>query len=209
MKLLNYKEVAILGAGSHTRSSINLLKQNFVNTTLKIYDDNYNISKEEYINGLKLVGTSQNINQDQKVFLSIGSNEKRSLNFDRFKEQILKDNLFHTKSYIEKNVILGIANQIYANTYINADVEIGNNNIINTGAILEHEVKINNHNHISVASKICGRVKIGSYCFIGAGAVIIDKISICDNVIIGAGAVVINDITESGTYVGTPARKIK
>ena len=57
--------------------------------------------------------------------------------------------------------------------------------------------------------KIDGRVSLGDRCFVSAGAVIIDKVTICDDVIIGAGTIVIKDITEKGTYVGNPARKIK
>jgi len=33
-------------------------------------------------------------------------------------------------------------------------------------------------------------------------------VSICDDVVIGAGAVVTKDITEPGTYVGNPTRKL-
>jgi UDP-3-O-[3-hydroxymyristoyl] glucosamine N-acyltransferase len=35
------------------------------------------------------------------------------------------------------------------------------------------------------------------------------KISICDNVIIGMNSGVVKDINESGTYIGTPCKKIK
>lgn len=34
------------------------------------------------------------------------------------------------------------------------------------------------------------------------------KITICNFVTIGAGAVVVKDITEPGTYVGNPIKKI-
>jgi acetyltransferase-like isoleucine patch superfamily enzyme len=34
-------------------------------------------------------------------------------------------------------------------------------------------------------------------------------VSICDDVVIGAGSVVTKDITESGTYAGNPARRLK
>jgi serine acetyltransferase len=44
---------------------------------------------------------------------------------------------------------------------------------------------------------------------IGTNAAVLPGINICDNVIIGAGAVVNKDITDPGTYVGVPARKIK
>ena len=53
------------------------------------------------------------------------------------------------------------------------------------------------------------RSTVGNMCLIGAGAIVVDKISICDNAIIGAGSVVIQDIKDSGTYVGSPAKRIK
>jgi len=34
-------------------------------------------------------------------------------------------------------------------------------------------------------------------------------VTVCDDVVIGAGAVVTKDITEPGTYVGNPAKKIR
>ena len=44
---------------------------------------------------------------------------------------------------------------------------------------------------------------------IGAGATVSNNLQICGGCMIGAGAVVIKSITESGTYVGVPAEKIK
>lgn len=56
---------------------------------------------------------------------------------------------------------------------------------------------------------ISGNCTIGNRVYIGTGAVIKEKISICDDVIIGALSFVNKDITEPGTYVGSPVRKIK
>ena len=202
-------KIAIIGAGSHTRSSVNLLKQHFKIEQLKIYDDSFNSENLEYINDVLLVGTISDIDNDEKVFISIGDNKKREEYFDFFHTKVIEDNFIHDKVYLENNIKFGVSNQIFANVYINTDVKIGDNNIINTSAILEHEVKIGNHNHISVGAKLCGRAQIGDRCMIGAGAIIIDKLTICDDVVIGAGAVVIKNINKSGTYVGNPARKVK
>lgn len=204
------KDIAIIGAGGHTRSSVNLLKQYFKNAYFSIYEDNYNLEVEEYIDDAKVIGTISMIDKKtQNIFLSVGDNNKREKYFNTFNEKIIKENLIHSSSYMEKGIKIGVSNQLFANTYINSYVEIGDNNIINTSAILEHEVKVGSHNHISVGAKLCGRVSLGSRCFVGAGAIIIDKLSICDDVIIGAGTVVINDIKEAGTYAGNPARKAK
>lgn len=203
------KNIAIIGAGSHTRSSLNIIKQNFTNQKIQIFDDSFNPHEDEFITDIKLCGRVEDIENDASVFLSIGDNKKRALYFKTFQNQIIKENLFHNTAIKEENIQVGISNQIFAQAYINSLVKIGDNNILNTASILEHEVVIGSHNHISVGAKLCGRVRIGNNCTIGAGAIIIDKISICDNVIIGAGAVVVDNITESGTYVGVPARKIK
>jgi acetyltransferase-like isoleucine patch superfamily enzyme len=53
-----------------------------------------------------------------------------------------------------------------------------------------------------------GTTQIGDRVSIGTNATLM-PVTICDDVVIGAGAVVTKDITESGTYVGNPARKIK
>ena len=211
MRLSKLNKVAIIGSGSHTRSSINLLTHHFDinNITFAVYDDSFEDGKTELIQDIPLVGKIDDISSNQKVFLSIGNNKLRKRYFTHFRNQIIEDNIFHLNSLHEKDVLFGIANQVYANSFINSYASIGENNIINSGAIIEHEVRLGNHNHISIGAKICGRSLVGDSCLIGAGAIVLDKISICDEVIIGAGTVVINDILTPGTYVGNPARRIK
>jgi acetyltransferase-like isoleucine patch superfamily enzyme len=53
-----------------------------------------------------------------------------------------------------------------------------------------------------------GSTYIGNGVSIGSNATIL-PVKICDNVVIGAGAVVTKDIVESGTYIGSPARKLR
>ena len=202
-------KLAIIGSGGHTRSSINLLLNYFDMKEIGIYDDSYDFNNPEKINSIQVIGNINNIKSTSKVFLSIGNNHIRKKYFSHFKNQLVNETIKHGSAQMEKNVSFGVANQIYANTYINSLVYVGDNNIINSGAIIEHESSIGNHNHISIGTKICGRCNIGNECFIGAGAILIDKLSICDKVTIGAGSVVVEDITEPGTYVGNPARKIK
>lgn len=203
------KVLAVIGAGGHARSALNLLKKYSAEYEIRIYDDCFASDKKEYIHDAKLCGKIDDIPTDSIVFLAVGDNKKREQYFAFFKNRIITDNLLHEKAFKENFVQMGASNQILAGAYLNSYVEIGNDNIINSSAVLEHEVKIGSHNHVSVGAKLCGRVKIGSRCFIGAGSVIIDKVSICDDVIAGAGSVIIKNITESGTYVGNPARKVK
>jgi sugar O-acyltransferase (sialic acid O-acetyltransferase NeuD family) len=200
-----FKEVYLVGAGSHTSSVINLLEDNLF-IIKGIYDKA--IKPNEAIFGHKIIGLLPNDLKKKKIFLSIGDNVKRGDLFDRYKKNLLDGNVVHSNAIVEERVKLGISNQIFAFAYINAGAVIGNNNIINTGAIIEHDVRIGDHNHISIGSTLAGRVKIGNFCFLGASCTIINNINICSNVTIGANSVVIRDIKEPGVYVGIPAKKI-
>ena len=51
-------------------------------------------------------------------------------------------------------------------------------------------------------------IAIGDRVSIGTNATIM-PVSICDDVVIGAGSVVTKDISDSGTYVGNPARLLE
>jgi len=209
MRWFPLTKIAILGSGGHTRSSINLLLNYFDSRDIGIYDNSFVEDQQEIINSIPLIGSINDIESSQDIFLSIGDNNVRKKYFLQFKNQIIRNTAFHSDSLQEKDIALGAANQVFAHSYINSQVIIGDNNIINTGAIIEHEVVVGNHNHISIGVKICGRSTIGNMCLIGAGTVILNKLSICDNVIIGAGSVVIRDINDAGTYVGNPAKRIK
>jgi len=201
-------KIFILGAGGHTRSLINLL-EHYNYAIGGIYDDNFDIAKNEVINTYKVLGKLDELEQDILTVLSFGNAQKRKQLFLQLNNQVLETNLIHPKATIEKYFNSGSSNQIFANVYINSNVTIGSNNIINTGSILEHEVTIGSHNHVSVGVIICGRASIRNGCFIGAGATIIDKLTITDDVIIGANSVVVNNIEQPGTYVGNPARRVK
>jgi len=203
------KKIAIVGFGSHLSSSINLLKKYFNVNNMGIYDNSFEEGVQESIHSIQLIGRIDDIEINQDLFLSIGDNNLREEYFLKFKDQVIKKNLFHNNSMQEKDVIFGVSNQIFAHTYINSKAIIGDNNIVNTGAIIEHDCQIGSHSHISVGAKVCGKTSIGDRCFIGSGSVILNNLSICDNVVIGAGAVVIRNIINPGTYVGNPVKKIK
>ena len=97
---------------------------------------------------------------------------------------------------------------IMANAVINPGARIGKHCIINTGAIVEHDNVVEDFAHISVGAKLAGTVHIGNGTWVGVGAVVSNNLSICGGCMIGAGAVVVRNITEPGTYVGVPARRI-
>lgn len=202
------KEVCVIGAGGQARAIVNIIDLARIGIQ-GIYDDNRKTDLPEVILGYQVLGGIKDIPEGFDLVLAVGDNVIRERLYKDFESRVLKTNLRHASAIIEKEFVSGKSNQILANVYISTCVKIGNNNILNTGCIIEHEVHLGSHNHISVGSILCGRVSIGDGCFIGAGSVVIDKINICDGVTIGANSTVIDNINESGTYVGSPVRKIK
>lgn len=107
------------------------------------------------------------------------------------------------------------------------DVEIGEGSIICSGTILTTNIKIGKHAHLNLITtighdcvigdyfttapgvQISGNETIGNQVYFGTRSCMKQKLTICDNVIIGMNAGVVKKITEPGTYVGTPAKKIK
>ncbi|RYG21463.1 MAG: hypothetical protein EON93_25905 [Burkholderiales bacterium] len=63
--------------------------------------------------------------------------------------------------------------------------------------------------HVAVNAAVGGRSRLGRRVLLGAGAVVINGVSVCDDVLIGAGSTVVADILKPGTYVGSPARRIR
>lgn len=107
------------------------------------------------------------------------------------------------------DVEIGEGTVIMANAVVNPSARIGKHCIINTGAIVEHDNILEDYVHLSPNVTLAGIVKVGKSTHIGAGSCTKQVINIASDCVIGAGSVIVKDITESGTYVGVPARKIK
>lgn len=115
-------------------------------------------------------------------------------------------NVIHPTAVIAAGVTLGKGVLLAAGSIVNPNVTIGNGVIINTAASVDHDCVVGEYCHISVGARLAGNVRVEDHTWIGIGAVVSNGISVCANCMIGAGATVVKNLTESGTYVGTPAR---
>ena len=110
---------------------------------------------------------------------------------------------------INEDVLLGDGAVVMDGTVINAGARVGRGAIANTNSTIEHDVILEDWVHVAPGATISGGVTVGHFSMVGAGATVIEGIKVAGSCMIGAGAVVVNDITEPGTYVGCPARRIK
>lgn len=142
-----------------------------------------------------------------KYIIAIGNNAARQ----RIAESIAADwyTVIHPTAVVSKYASVGKGSVVLPRSVINAGAVIGNHCIINTAAIVEHDNRIGDYVHISPNAALAGTVTVGECTQIGIGASVKNNINICENCVIGAGAAVVKDITESGTYIGVPARRMK
>lgn len=98
---------------------------------------------------------------------------------------------------------------ICAGTILTTDLRVGAFVHINLDCTVGHDANIGDFTTLSPGVHISGRVTIGEKCFAGTGAAFLESVHVIDNAVIGAGAVVISDITEPGTWVGVPARRLR
>ncbi len=118
-------------------------------------------------------------------------------------------NIIHPTAFVAKYISIGEGNIITPYVVISTDVHIGSYNLFNWNVTIGHDTQIGECNVFNPGVNISGNIILGSRVLVGTGAHILQGLTICDDTIVGAGAVVIKDITEPGTYVGVPARKIK
>ncbi len=107
---------------------------------------------------------------------------------------------------IQKNVTIGDNTKIQSHTFICELVTIGSHCFIGHGTMFVND-KFTNGGPAMGDRTLWVATTIGNHVSIGSNATIL-PVSICDHVVIGAGAVVTKNITEPGTYVGNPARKL-
>ena len=134
--------------------------------------------------------------------------------FPSYRERIYNENDFKYIGYVHPSCVLYdtvLPDDIFTAPHcsITTNVKIGKQCQLNIGTIIGHSVIIGDFFTSAPNVFIGGSTIVGDRVYMGAGVVVKEKVDICSDVILGMGAVVVKDISEPGTYVGNPLRKIK
>ena len=203
------KNVVIIGAGGHAKVIADIVLLCGDNL-LGFLDNNEEKQNSVVYKERKVIGKISDAEKYKETYfiVAIGDNHIRG--------KIAKEHqglnwytAIHPNTTIADTVKIGDGTAIMAGVVINADSEIGNHCIVNTSSSIDHDNIIDDYVHISPGAHLAGKVFVGQYSWICTGATIINNINIRDNIIVGAGATVIKNINEQGTYVDTPAKRIK
>lgn len=202
-------KLLIIGASGHGKVVADIALKMNKWQSIAFLDDDKSIRASM---GLEVVGKTTdafNYLNDYDIFVGIGNNAIR----EKIQENLEAEGasiptLIHPTVVIGEQVELAYGTVVMAGVVINCCTRIGKGCIINTGAMLDHDNIIEDYVHISPGSHLAGTVKVGQGTWLGIGSTVINNINITSDCKVGAGSVVNKDITESGTYVGVPVRRV-
>ncbi|MFC9597778.1 acetyltransferase [Peribacillus butanolivorans] len=202
-------KLLIIGASGHGKVIADIaLKMNRW-ASIAFLDDDASIKSSM---GIEIIGKSADafthIN-GYDIFVGIGNNSTREKVQKKLEaEGASIPSLIHPSAVIGEQVELESGTVVMAGVVINCCTRIGKGCIINTGATVDHDNIIEDFVHISPGAHLAGTVKVERGSWLGIGSLVSNNVYITNRCKVGAGAVVINDITESGTYIGVPARRL-
>jgi sugar O-acyltransferase (sialic acid O-acetyltransferase NeuD family) len=107
------------------------------------------------------------------------------------------------------NVVIGDGCMICAGCIITTNVKIEDHAQLNLLTTIGHDCRIGSYFTTAPGVKISGNCTIGDRVYFGTSACIREKLTVVDDVTIGLNGGVVKNITEAGTYVGTPTKRIE
>lgn len=129
--------------------------------------------------------------------------------FERFIDVLPSPAMIHPTAHVDETAKVGAGSVIFPRAIVDAGSVIDENVLLNTAATVCHHSRVGAHSFVAPAACIAGFCRVGRRCFVGINSTLRDNIHVVDDATIGAGAVVARNITNSGIYVGVPARRFE
>lgn len=202
-------KLIIIGASGHGKVVADIaIKVNMWKSIAFLDDDGY-IKTSMGLEVIGKIADAFTYKDESDFFVAIGNNAIR----EKVQEKLISEGisvvkLIHPKAVIATEAEIGVGTAVMAGVVINSSCRVGKGCIINTSSSLDHDSVIEDYVHLSPGVNLAGKVTVGKGSWIGIGSAISNNINICTDCTVGAGGVVIKDITEPGTYVGIPVRRV-
>ena len=210
------KRLIIIGAGDFGREVSWVVERiNALAPTWELLGFVDDAAKEQgtVVDGYPLLGQVsmlEKIAEETWVVCSIGTGRTRR----RVMERVLKNPNLHAATLVDPAVIVGRNARIgegcvvCAGTVLAISTRLEAHTIVNLNCTIGHDTVLEPFCTVHPGSNLSGKVRVGTCTDIGTGTKIIQGLTVCPMCTLGAGAVVVRDITEPGTYVGVPVKKV-
>lgn len=196
------KEKALIGAGGFARE----IKAHMKMPNMKCYvDDEFHDGSNETVFPLSMFNPNTQI-----ALVVVGDPSERNNIVKKLPSETKYFTFIHPSAIIlDNNINIGDGSIVCANTILTTNISIGKHSHINLSSTIGHDVVIGDFITLAPGTKISGNCVIGDRVYFGSNSSVRQKINICNDVTIGLNTGVVKDITSSGTYIGTPSKKIK
>lgn len=144
-----------------------------------------------------------------QVMIAIANSKDRFDILQRLPKGIKFFTFIHPTSLIMDNIEIGEGSFIGAYSILTTNIKIGKHSILNRNNHIGHDCRIGDFFSAMPGAIVSGNVIIQDLVYVGTNSSIKEKVKICELTTIGLNSGVIKDITKSGVYGGTPAKKIK
>lgn len=207
------KPIAIIGAGGFGRETLccfmdmhGISAADISNHAVFLESDS--IYKSREINGVKALPLSELDVAVYEVVVAVGDPEVRKTIVQQLPSNCTFANIVHPSVVISEWVSLGKGCIITAGTILTCNITIGDHAHLNLHTTIGHDCVIGKYFTTAPGANISGNCKIADEVYIGTNASLKQGVEVCEKVTIGMGAVVVKSITQSGVYVGAPAKPI-
>lgn len=165
-------------------------------------------------NGIPVLGNDSwagnSLSKDTRYLLGIGNAALRQKLASHYHTKGFKSiTLVHPSARIGSNTRLGAGTIICAGCTLTVDIQIGSHVLCNLHCTIGHDTTIGDSSVLSPGVHLSGNSTLQSCVEMGTGSLTLPRVSINSGITVGAGAVVTKDLVLAGTYVGTPARKVR
>lgn len=206
------KDLIIIGAGDFAREVAWAAERMGCWNILGYVDDD--IEKIcQTVSGYKVLGNIELLKCNSKEIYAtcaVGTGNTRKQIWSRLESNsnIKAATIIDPAAIIGNNCEIGEGSIICAGTVITVDTKLGKNCILNLNCTVGHDAILGDYFTAHPGTNISGKTQFDECVYLGTGSKVIQGLHITSNVTIGAGATVVKDITEAGTYVGTPAKRV-
>ena len=145
-----------------------------------------------------------------KMLVAVGDSRDRESIVAKLPKETKYFTFIHpTAQLMNDNIEIGEGGFIGVGSILTTNIKLGKHALLNRGNHIGHDTVIGDYFSMMPNAVVGGNVTVEDYVYLGSCSNIREKINISPDVIIGMNAAVVKNITEGGTYVGVPAKKIK
>lgn len=199
-------KLAIFGVGGFGREVYHQFQEKY-SSVIFVIDDEYFSSTADY--GFETIPLSKFDPTEYFAVVAVGNPTDRKNIVERFPKDTLWATLIHhSVNVTAPDVEIGEGSIICAGSILTTNIKLGKHTHLNLLTTIGHDVIIKDFFTTAPGAKISGTCNIDECVYFGTNSSVREKISICNNVTIGMQAAVVKNITEPGTYIGLPAKRV-